>query len=293
VLEQALHDARPVETRDGAAVEIHRRWSERLWRLLEERAAGDLSAARVLAEVTGGSVYGVAELLAGAARELAAVRSQREVPTVLVVGEIYVRSDPFANGFVAEGLERRGIRARLEPVHEFLQYADHIAHVRSGGSGTADRVERVLRERILGLCHTAAARVLGWSDHVPVAHHVASAAPYLREELEVESVLTIGGSTHAWRRGEVDAVVSVGPLECMPNKVAEAQFHHVAEREGLLSLTLSLNGDPIDPEILDGFAYEVHQRFRQRRKAAPARSWKTRLGRILDPAALPEAPARD
>ena len=59
-------------------------------------------------------------------------------------------------------------------------------------------------------------------------------------------------------------MVSVGPLECMPNKLAEAQFHHVAEREGLLSLTLSLNGDPLDEAALDGFAFEVHRRFRKR-----------------------------
>jgi len=56
----------------------------------------------------------------------------------------------------------------------------------------------------------------------------------------------------------------VGPLECMPDKVAEAQLLHAREREGLLSMTLSLNGDPVDPELLDGFAYEVKERFRRR-----------------------------
>jgi hypothetical protein len=56
----------------------------------------------------------------------------------------------------------------------------------------------------------------------------------------------------------------------MPNKIAEAQFCHVAEKEGLLSLSLSLNGDPIDPEVLDNFAFEVHQRFKRRRAAASA-----------------------
>jgi hypothetical protein len=44
----------------------------------------------------------------------------------------------------------------------------------------------------------------------------------------------------------------------------------VAEKEGLLSLSLSLNGDPIDPEVLDNFAFEVHQRFKRRRASAAA-----------------------
>ena len=59
-------------------------------------------------------------------------------------------------------------------------------------------------------------------------------------------------------------MLSVGPLECTPNKLAESLFHHAAAREGLLSLTLSLNGDPVDPGALDAFAFAVHARHRAR-----------------------------
>ena len=294
VLEEALHDVRPVETRDGAATALHRTWSERLWRHIEESAAGDLSASKVLLEVASGRVYGIPALLRRAADELAAVKARREIPNVLVVGEIYVRSDPFANDFVAEALERRGIRARLEPASEFVQYADYISLKNGVKHGPLDRLESFIRSRVLKLCHDAAAGALGWGEHVPVPTALAAAAPYLREELEVESVLTVGVPVHAWRKGEIDAVISVGPLECMPNKIAEAQFHHVGEREGLLSLTLSLNGDPIDPEVLDGFAFEVHQRFRTRRRPEPRpASWTGKLGQILEPAAVPRAVAKD
>jgi hypothetical protein len=55
-----------------------------------------------------------------------------------------------------------------------------------------------------------------------------------------------------------------GPLECMPTKIAEAQFHHVAERDGLLNLTLGFNGDPISTTALDSFAFEVNSRFHRR-----------------------------
>jgi predicted CoA-substrate-specific enzyme activase len=293
VLEEALHDVRPVETRDGAATEIHSRWAERLWRRIEEGAAGDLSASKALVESASGRVYGIPQLLRDAAEELAAVKSQREVPNVLVVGEIYVRSDPFANDFVSEALERRGIRARLEPVSEFIQYSDYVSSKNVAKRGPLDRLESMIRSRVMKLCHQAAAGPLCWSAHAPVPTALAAAAPYLREELEVESVLTIGVPLHAWREGEIDAVISVGPLECMPNKIAEAQFHHVAEKEGLLSLTLSLNGDPIDPEVLDGFAFEVHQRFRKRgHPASEPPSWKEKIGGLL-PATVPGTAAEE
>ncbi|MBW1881594.1 MAG: hypothetical protein JRJ84_24820, partial [Deltaproteobacteria bacterium] len=95
---------------------------------------------------------------------------------------------------------------------------------------------------------------------------IFAAGPYVREELEGEAVLTVGGPVHEWQEGHIDGLVSVGPLECMPNKVAEAQLFHAHEREGLLSLTLPLNGDPVDSELLDNFAYEVHARFRAARR---------------------------
>ena len=92
----------------------------------------------------------------------------------------------------------------------------------------------------------------------------------MRDALEGETVLSLGVPIRAWRRKEIDGAVLVGPLECMPNKLAEAQLTHVAEREGLLSLTLSLHGEPPDSEVLDAFAFEVHRRWALRTKAAQA-----------------------
>ncbi|MBI5069158.1 MAG: CoA activase [Deltaproteobacteria bacterium] len=270
ILEDALHDVRPVELEEGAAEKIHARYSAELERLLERAGGGDLSPAKVLYEASTGRGYGIPELVGRFARELAAVKGKREIPNVLVVGEIYVRSDPFANDFVARALERRGIRAKLEPVSEYLQYSDYIAHKRGLKSSIPDRIEHWVRKRLLSVTYHAAADALGWPEHASIPEVFQAASDYVREELEVETPLTIGVPVRAWRNREIDATVSVGPLECMPNKIAEAQFCHVAEKEGLLSLSLSLNGDPIDPEVLDNFAFEVHQRFKKRREPQTA-----------------------
>ena len=261
-LEEALHDVRPVERSPGAAEAIHAGAARRLSVLIEAAVRGDLSAATVLLEATSGRVWGVPRLVGEAALALAAVKEPRRVPSVLLSGEIYVRCDPFANGEVARELERRGLRVRLEPLTEFIQYTDWVAWKRGWKKGLAARLDRWLRDRILDRCHAAAAGPLGLPPPPPIGEAVAAAGDYIDHHVEVETLLTIGVPVRAWRRGQIDAVVSVGPLECMPNKLAEAQFHHVAEREGLLSLTLSLNGDPLDAAALDGFAWEVHRRFR-------------------------------
>jgi predicted nucleotide-binding protein (sugar kinase/HSP70/actin superfamily) len=99
-----------------------------------------------------------------------------------------------------------------------------------------------------------------------VTDSIEAAAPYIRKDLLGEAVLSVGGPVHEWRHGLIDGVVNVGPLECMPSKIAEAQLFHVREREGLPSLTISYNGDPADPEVIDTFAFEIQRRFRMKHR---------------------------
>jgi len=252
-----------------AAFEPHRRAAEHhfdqflaeLTRLLEREAASDLGSGRVLREAATGRLYGVPALLRRAGETFGAWRGPARAPRVLVVGEIFLRNEPFSSGYVADALARRGIVARVAPVAEFLQYSDHCGRQRRR-RGVGDRLDGWVRRRIETACHAAAARAFGWSPPAGTAATLHAAAPYLRDALEGETVLTLGAAVESWRRREVAGVLSVGPLECMPNKLAESLFHHAAAREGLLSLTLSLNGDPVDSEALDAFAFEVHARHR-------------------------------
>jgi activator of 2-hydroxyglutaryl-CoA dehydratase/predicted nucleotide-binding protein (sugar kinase/HSP70/actin superfamily) len=260
----ALRDTRPVEVSPGAAAAVHERWAGRLSAAIEEAASADLSARRAVREVVSGRIWGLRALARGFAREMAAVREARPHPTVLLVGEIYVRSDPASNGWAADALERRGLRVRIEPVVEYLQYSDAVQYRRGLKGGAKDRLKSGLRSRVVSVLQGEVAGPLGWPRHPPPVRVARAAAGYLREDLEHEAVLALGLSLTGWRHREIDGVLCAGPLECMPNKLVEAQLVHAAEREGLFSLTLSCNGDPIDPELLDGFAWEVKERFRAR-----------------------------
>ncbi len=265
LLEDALRDVRPVEREPGAAARVHAAHATELAALLERAAAGSLSASRVLMEAATGRSYGVPALLGRAGHALRSLKDPRPHPTVLLVGEVYVRSDAGANGDVADALEERGIRVRLEPVAQFLEYSDHV-QVRRGLRDTpGDQLKTWVRGRLLGACRSTMASAMGWPRPARLAEALAAAAPYVREDLEHEAVLAVGLPVLQWRRGEIDGAVCVGPLECMPDKLAEAQLSHAREREGLLSLSLSLNGDPVDPDVLDGFAYEVKERFSRAR----------------------------
>ncbi len=268
LLLEALLDVRPGETRPGAANEIYHRYSARLLRELEAQARGDLALPTALWQVASGRLYGIGALLTQAAAEFAAVKGRAEKPTVLLVGEIYVRSVPFANDFVIEKLEARGCQVRLASTNEWLEYVDHLNRRAGRQRALPARLTRFIQATIREQTYLRLAQALGWPARTRADQSLAAAAPYLRDALEGEAVLTLGGPLHEWRQGRIDAVLSVGPLECMPNKIAEAQFYHVAEQEGLPALTLPLIGDPANPETIDNFVFEVQARFHRKRDAA-------------------------
>jgi predicted CoA-substrate-specific enzyme activase len=269
-LERALCRVRAAERTPGAADAIRDRWAARIAAHLEATAAGDLGAARVVSEVATGRVYGIPALLRQALAELRQADSGADLPRVLLSGEIYVRLDPFANGQTARALAARGLRVDIEPTTDFIEYSEYTARAGGAKAGPAARVERWVRERILAVAEEALNTAFGWPRRGSLPQVLAASAPYLREALEGEAVLTLGAPILGWRRGELDAAILVAPLECMPSKLAEAQFLHASEREGLLTLSLSLNGGPPDPEALDAFAFEARRRHQLRRRHRPS-----------------------
>jgi len=80
----------------------------------------------------------------------------------------------------------------------------------------------------------------------------------------VEAVLTVGGPIHEFEKGHVDAVVVVGPHECMPCKIAEGRFSRIGEKLGLPYLALYMGGDGSDIESIDRFAFDLKERHRLR-----------------------------
>ena len=181
---------------------------------------------------------------------------------------MYLRAVEFSNDFLVEKLEARGLRVHLTPKTEWINYCAHCRKSETGRNRFADGFSDWMQDRIQKAAFTAIAPQLGWPALPTSKESLGAAAPYINEKLECEAVLSVGTPLFEWQQGDIDGVVSVGPLECMPSKIAEAQFHHVAEREGLLNLTLSFNGDPISTAALDNFAYEVRSSFRRRRESS-------------------------
>ncbi len=177
-------------------------------------------------------------------------------------------------------LESAGLRARLAPFSEWIEFTTWWREKRifDGRPRANDHVvdawfSAAVERRILDRLYAEMAKPLAWGARTSTDDSIAAGELYVDRALESETILTVGGGLHEFLHGEIDGVVSVGPLECMPNKVAESHFQCVERDYGLPSLTLGLNGDPLDERVLDAFVYEVKERARR--------------GRTMDPESLP------
>jgi predicted CoA-substrate-specific enzyme activase len=268
LLQMMRLDVRPEERSPGLAEATYAKYFDALVEL-EERIQS-ASALRTVRELAGG-MWGIRALLARAAREFAQSRrdSGRRIPTVAIVGEIYVRLDPFANDRLVERLEERGLRVQMAPFCEWLEYSNVSSERRLiAGAGTS--LDDPLTAGITGLVqrvtgrslHDICRREMGWGSRTRVEDILHAGERYVSPALTGEAVLTVGGPLHEFEQGKVDGVVIVGPHECMPCKISEAQYSKVGQDVDLPSLSIYVGGDGLDVEALDRFAFDLLERAR-------------------------------
>lgn len=260
-----LYDTRPVESVPGEANRIYKRYYQTLIHCIENAPRIKLWKPYVAKEIFSGTFFGISNIIKQAALEFAKIKTAKKIARVCVTGEIYVRNDPFANGDIIEALEKRGVGVSFAHFSEWIEYADIInREILKTSTGIGDKLVSECVRFMIRAIRRPMAQALGWGTRHDVHDILNAACRYLRKDLVGEEILTIGTPLHAFKQGIIDGVVSVGPLECMPSKIAESQFYHIAEHEGLISLNLSFNGDPIPDAALDDFCFEVKQRFERR-----------------------------
>ncbi|HMA91834.1 MAG TPA: hypothetical protein VKP30_04065, partial [Polyangiaceae bacterium] len=275
LLQMMRLDVGPAEKQPGLAKAIYAKYFDALVAI--EEGIQSASAMQTVRELTG-PMWGIRALLGRAAREFRAARSQTadsQIPTVAVVGEIYVRLDPFANDQLVERLEARGLRVLMAPFCEWLEYSN-ISSERRLIAGTATSLDDPLTTGLTGLIQRVTSRLLydicrremGWSTRTRVEDVMHAGERYVSPALTGEAVLTVGGPVHEFEAGKIVGVISVGPHECMPCKISEAQLTHVGRELGLPSLSLYVGGDALDLDALDRFAYDLRERARGSQSAA-------------------------
>jgi predicted nucleotide-binding protein (sugar kinase/HSP70/actin superfamily) len=207
LLGRLRQEHRQLELEEGAAERIYR------------RSLGELVAA---VERGGRDAL---DVLQGAADAFAAMPTgpAGRHPVVAIVGEIFMRDNPYCSGFLASRLEELGLETVMAPVREWIQ-ASSIRYLREsswrrepGGVVKAAVqwfLQGLMAERIEHRFHGA----VNQRHLVPVERIFDEAAPYIHRDYCGDPPLAFGAAAALAKEG-IAGVANILPFTCLPGTI--------------------------------------------------------------------------
>jgi predicted CoA-substrate-specific enzyme activase len=265
VLEKLACRVRPYETTAGDAGAALARWREAACRAFERRTD-------------------VREVVRRAGQEFARLPVRREArPLVGVVGEIYVRSNPFCNEDLVRSIERAGGEVWSAPIPEWILFTTWLDAYRSQPPARTprevlERARRRLRLRIMQnserAFHHAAGPLLAGRDEPGVASTIQAGQHYIPFNVGGETLISLGRAVHFVRQG-ARLIVNASPFGCMPGTIAAGLFARFEKETGVPVVNLFYEGTGGANRQLDVFLANLGAR-------------PDRLSHVRPPAPAPE-----
>jgi predicted nucleotide-binding protein (sugar kinase/HSP70/actin superfamily) len=207
LLGRLRQEHRQIERAEGAAEALYR------------RAVADL-----VASIERGGRE-VVEVVAGAVAAYAAMPADpsRRRPVVAVVGEIFMRDNPFCSGFLVQRLEALGLETVMAPVHELIQ-ASSIRWRRE--SAWRREPLGIVKAAVQGLVQNLIAAGVERRFHsavnpryiVPVERILDEASPYIHRDYGGDPPLAFGAAAALAKVG-ISGVANILPFTCLPGTI--------------------------------------------------------------------------
>jgi predicted CoA-substrate-specific enzyme activase len=209
------------------------------------------------------------ELMGLFADYFAAVKLDRATskPRVGIVGEIYVRSHPFANMNLVGRLEELGAACDLAPLAEWIYYTNLTRSRTARRRGQfrnllSNRFQDHYQHKIERALAEPLERKFGKLAEDHVEHVLKLAEPYLHDSFEGEAILSIGKAVEYHHHG-FGGVVNVMPFSCMPSTVVSTLSRRVSADCGdmpILNISFDGQEDPTLTTRLEAFVEQIRQR---------------------------------
>ncbi len=215
-------------------------------------------------------------VLVEAAREFTSMpRRHEDRPLVGIVGEIYVRCDPFANSFIIRSIEEAGGEAWLSGFSEWMMYTVWIArkHAKVRRDGFFERIGNELSNMFIERREHEYARLMRpfLPDRMepPIEEICEAGMPHIPHEFEGESILTIGRAIRFFETG-ADLVVNAAPFGCMHGHVTGAVFERLSKRYGRPVVTTFYDATGTANHTMQSFVHAAVRRREREGSAAAA-----------------------
>lgn len=230
MLMKAVLKVRPYETHAGETDRVAEEVISRLERQIENKAN--------LMDEIGNAVSSI----------FAVPKNDAHRPLVGIVGEIYVRCNPFCNDNLIRVIESSGGEAWLAPISEWVLYTSwfehYYAHLTS--RNPLHRMLVSLKNKYLfdreQLFKHALRGMLDGRFEPHVEEVLQEGMKYLPLRFEGEAILTVGRTCRFFEDG-ASLVVNCAPFGCMPGNITASLFANIQQHYQKPVLTLFYDGE--------------------------------------------------
>jgi predicted CoA-substrate-specific enzyme activase len=233
LLLKSLHQVRPVEVNPGQADAVYQRYLEKL-------------SQAITASGSNGSGT-IESTLDEMRRDFADIPTRDEKrPLIGIVGEIFVRSNPFSNEDVVRKVEELGGKAWLAPVDEWILYIAWIAkrnakRNRDLGNILETHIKDWVQKRELHSLEHRLDDFLETAPEPPVEEVLDKARDYVHDSFEGEAILSVGKAVDMCESG-VHGIINAMPFGCMPGTISSAILSSVGKKYGVPIIAVPYDG---------------------------------------------------
>ncbi len=147
-------------------------------------------------------------------------------PVIAVLGEIFMRDNPFCSGFLVQRLEEFGAETFIAPFGEWLSYSTY-RYTRD--SLWKSNYKGILKSKIQGYSQNISSNKLHHAVHglfdeerdISVKEMLNSCYPYIHRHYDGDPALNLGSSVALFKTG-ISGIANILPFTCMPGTVVAA-----------------------------------------------------------------------
>ena len=193
-------------------------------------------------------------------------------PRIGIVGEIFVRSNRFANDSLIRRLEALGAQCGVPPLEEWLDYIDHQRkrrnrlHLEGGWRDWAkQKLTEIVQEKVAEpIRREFDSSIAAFGRELPTQAILDKGHTYLTPAVEGEAILSMGRVVEYAEHG-YDGIVNILPFGCMPGTIVSLLLHQFRRDYGLPVLNVVVEGtkDPGRDVRFEAFLQQCKEHLRE------------------------------
>jgi predicted CoA-substrate-specific enzyme activase len=147
-------------------------------------------------------------------------------PVVAVVGEIFMRDNPFCSNHLVEKLEALGAETVIAPMREWITYSQYRYARDSRWKGDPKgllkaKIQNTVLHRAINNLDEAVEAYADMHREVPLEDMLDNCGPYIHRDYDGDPALNIGTCARLYETG-ISGVANILPFTCMPGTLVSA-----------------------------------------------------------------------